>query len=97
MPAPTEPNRRFTFALTAAVAATTVALGVTAATLLGWFRQNEPAKSTAPAAEPSLVYVPITPAVPVEQAAVTPAEVPAARVAVAEPHEREHEYEHDDE
>lgn len=59
MTTPVEPARRFTLALTAAVAATTVAIGVTAATLLGWFR---PAESAAPA-EPAVVYVPAAPAI----------------------------------
>ena len=102
MPAPNESdhrNRRFTFALTAAVAATTVAVGVTAATLLGWFRADEPPQATAaPPAEPAVVYVPIAPAAP-EPSAVT-ADLPTPRLAMDEPREhrddREGEREDDD-
>ena len=96
MPAP-EPTRRFTLALTAAVAATTVAVGVTAATLLGWFRPVAPAP-TSPAGT-SVVYVPIVPSAPPDLPAVEPAT--QTRVAMDEPRvdaerEREHEHERED-
>ena len=95
MPAP-EPTRRFTLALTAAVAATTVAVGVTAATLLGWFRPVAPAP-TSPAGT-SVVYVPIVPSAPPDLPAVEP--TTQTRVAMDEPRvdaEREREREDDDE
>ena len=62
MSVPNEPNRRFTLALTAAVAATTVAIGVTAATLLGWFRPAEPPRVAATASvAPAAVDEPVAP------------------------------------
>lgn len=99
MPAPEPPTRRFTLALTAAVAATTVAVGVTAATLLGWFRPAAPAAPTSPAGS-SVVYVPIVPSAPPDLPAVEP--TTQTRVAMDEPrgdaeHEHEHEREDDDE
>lgn len=105
MPAPNESDRRFTLALTAAVAATTVALSVTAATLLGWFRTSEPPPQTATAAPaaPALVYVPIaptTPTTPAEPPAATPADPGDERLAMDDrdddEHEREHERHHEE-
>jgi hypothetical protein len=100
MPAPTEPDRRFTFALTAAVAATTVAVGVTAATLLGWLRPSEvPKTAAAPPAEPSLVYVPVAPTAPPDPPATVPAAPSMERVAIDhswESEDREHERERED-
>lgn len=94
MPASSEPNRRFTIALTAAVAATTVAIGVTAATLLGWFRPvSPPQQATSPPAAPSVVYVPIAPATAVEPPA--PAAAEPVQLAIDQPREREHEREHE--
>ncbi|HSN30379.1 MAG TPA: hypothetical protein VLT45_29020 [Kofleriaceae bacterium] len=95
MPAPNESDRRFTLALTAAVAATTVALGVTAATLLGWFRTSEPPPQTATAAPaaPALVYVPIAPTTPSEPPAATPADPGAERLAMDDRDDDEHEHE----
>ena len=96
MPASIEPNRHSAIALTAAVAATTVAIGVTAATLLGWFRPATP--TTAPLAERSVVYVPIAPET--SPAAATSEE--PAQLAMEQPRERdddderEHERERDD-
>lgn len=59
------PDRRLTIAITAAAASVTMAVGVTAASLLGWFApagaaSSEPA-ATVERAEPSIVYVPIAP------------------------------------
>ena len=87
--APDESNRRFTIALTAAVAATTVAIGVTAATLLGWFRPAGPPQPARAPAEPSLVYVPIAPAPP-------PDPVPAVEAAPTEQLAMQDRREHDD-
>lgn len=93
MPAPNEPDRRFTFALSAAVAATTVAAGVTAATLLGWFRPAAPAKvAEAPPAAPALVYVPIAPAAAPEP--VVAPDPPSEQLAMDQPREHEREHEH---
>ena len=52
-------------AITAAAASVTMAVGITAASLLGWFAparaaSSEPA-ATVERAEPSIVYVPISP------------------------------------
>ena len=99
MPASEEPHRRFTIALTAAVAATTVAIGVTAATLLGWFRPAVTPEPVTPPAAPSLVYVPIAPTSPPDPApAAEPA--PTEQVALEARHEHDHddhdEREHDD-
>ncbi len=78
-----EPSRRFTFALTAAVAGTTLAIGVTAATLLGWLR---PAGAPPIAPPPAPVAAEVTPA---------PVDEPAPPV-VASHREHEHEHEQDD-
>ena len=94
MPAPDEPSRRFTLALTAAVAATTVAVGMTAATLLGWFRTSEPPRPVAAApAAPAVVYVPIAPTAPPEPPSVAPADPAGERLAMHELREHEHEHE----
>jgi len=61
--APT-PSRRLTLAITAAVASTTLAIGVTAATLLGWFTPAPtPADPVAAvgAPPPAVILVPIAP------------------------------------
>lgn len=93
MPAPNEPDRRFTLALTAAVAATTVAIGVTAATLLGWIRTSEPPQAaTAAPTDPAVVYVPIAPTSPAPAPTAVPDEPRGERVAMDE--ERDHD-EHD--
>ncbi len=80
MTTPAEPTRRYTLALTAAVAATTVAIGVTAATLFGWFRPAEP---VAAPPEPPVVYAPTAPT------------IEAAPVAVDERRHHDHD-DHDD-
>ncbi|MGE5182978.1 MAG: hypothetical protein ACM31C_12985 [Acidobacteriota bacterium] len=79
-----EPSRRFTFALTAAVAGTTLAIGVTAATLLGWLRP-----AGAPAELPP-------PAPAAAEIAAAPVEEPAPVGASHREHEHEHEHEHED-
>jgi hypothetical protein len=61
----TAPDRRLTIAITAAAASVTMAVGITAASLLGWFAPAKAASSepaaTVERAEPSIVYVPISP------------------------------------
>src|ERR1041384_8414338 len=69
MPSEPPPTRRLAVALTAAVASTTIAVGVTAASLLGWWRPTAPASEVMPAAPatpaPSpVIFVPVTPATP---------------------------------
>jgi hypothetical protein len=63
------PDRRFIVALTAAVASTTLAVGVTAGALLGWIgprttagEPGSPAPASAGSAQ--VVYVPIAPSAP---------------------------------
>jgi hypothetical protein len=98
MTTPAEPTRRFTLALTAAVASTTVAIGVTAATLFGWFRPAAPEKPAAvalvepavAAPQPSVVYVPITPNAPVEQVADAPAVIERVAMERRERDDRDH-------
>lgn len=82
MSAPPSP-RRLAVAITAAVTATVVAVGVTAASLLGWLRPAAvepaipeiPAEVTTPAPQPSpVIFVPIAPTTPASiQAAAAPA------------------------
>ncbi len=97
MPAPNEPDRRFSLALTAAVAATTVAIGVTAATLLGWFRTAEPATAaTAASAEPATPATPAAPAVvyvPIAPTTPDPPAVLASDTQLAVDGERHHHHE----
>jgi len=71
MSSPPTPTRRITVAITAAVASTTLAIGVTGASLLGWFSPATPATgspaaaSTEPTITPSpVILVPITPTIP---------------------------------
>ncbi len=91
MTTPAEPTRRYTFALTAAVAATTLAVGVTAATLLGWFRPAEP---TAPPA--AVATEPAAPPAPVVEAAASAVEPDPEPVVVVERRHHEHHEEHED-
>lgn len=94
MPSEPPPTRRLAVAVTAAVASTTIAIGVTSASLLGWLRPSAtpaseavPAAPAAPAPSP-VIFVPVTPA---------PLEVdgePVARVQLAA-HERDHHHEHE--
>lgn len=82
MTTPTEPSRRYQLALTAAVAGITLAIGVTAATLLGWLR---------PAGDPT------APPSPVAATEIGPAPVVVeAPPASAREHEHEHEEDGDD-
>jgi len=54
MPPETPSPRRFALALTAAVASTTIAIGATAASLLGWLRPvDAPASGPPTASEPA--------------------------------------------
>ena len=83
MPTEPPPTRRLAVALTAAVASTTIAIGVTAASLLGWLRpaatpasEAMPAAPAAPAPSP-VIFVPVTPITPATPAAPgTPAPAP---------------------
>jgi hypothetical protein len=67
MSAPVPSTRRLAIAIGTAATATTLAIGVTAASLLGWFAPStgpaqEPETSMpAPAASPPVILVPITP------------------------------------
>jgi len=106
------PDRRFIVALTAAVASTTLAVGVTAGALLGWVgprnTSGEPS-NPAPAATGSaqVVYVPITPSAP-SAPPTEPATAGEPRIALADTgwrpddhddgreHEREREHEEGD-
>ncbi|HEY0993955.1 MAG TPA: hypothetical protein VGD80_43160 [Kofleriaceae bacterium] len=102
MPAEPPPTRRFAIALTAAVASTTIAIGVTSASLLGWLRptaisasEATPAAPVAPAPSP-VIFVPVTPAT---EAVPAPSRLEVdgesgATVQLAV-HERHHRHEHD--
>ncbi len=101
MPSESPPPRRFAIGLTAAVASTTIALGVTAASLLGWLRPgatpaNEamPAAPAAPAPSP-VIFVPVTRAAPATSAPA-PLEVDGESVTTVRlaAHERDHHHEH---
>jgi hypothetical protein len=102
MPPEPPPTRRLAIALTAAVASTTIAIGVTAASLLGWLRPTEaPASEAMPAAPaasaPSpVIFVPVTPATPAVPAPA-PLEVDGESVATVQlaVHERDHHHEHE--
>lgn len=101
MPSESPPTRRFAIALTAAVAATTIAIGVTAASLLGWLRPTATPASEAiqeaPATPASpVIFVPVTPAMPGVPAPV-PHEVDGESVATVQVavHERNHHHEHE--
>jgi len=103
MSSPPPLTRRFTIALTAAVASTTIAIGVTAASLLGWLRPADPPAAEAPpAASPAaptpaspIIFVPIAPTTP-----VPPAEAPVLDDGpvqlVMHDREREHDRDHDE-
>ena len=102
MPSEPPPTRRFAVALTAAVASTTIAIGVTTASLLGWLRPTAPPASDAMPAAPAapasspVIFVPVTPASP-GVPAPAPREVdgePVATVQLAV-HERDHHHEHE--
>ena len=102
MPSEPPPTRRLAVALTAAVASTTIAIGVTAASLLGWLRPTAtPAGEVMPAApavqSPSpVIFVPVTPATP-GGPAPAPLEVDGESVASVQVavHERDHHHEHE--
>ncbi len=66
MPSSPPSTRRLALAITAAVASTTVAVGVTAGMLLGWFR---PTTAPPPITEPAPIVEPSVP----QPAAVEPA------------------------
>jgi len=102
MPSEPPPTRRLAIALTAAVASTTIAIGVTAASLLGWLRptaapasEARPAAPAAPATAP-VIFVPVTPAPP-ELAAPAPLEVDGESGATVQlaVHDRDHHHEHE--
>jgi hypothetical protein len=98
-------SRRLAIAMTAAIASTTIAIGVTAASLLGWLRPvASPAAAPAPVEPPApspittpspVIYVPVTPAVPAAPPSpefVEAATVPVEQLAMHE-HRRHHESE----
>jgi hypothetical protein len=97
------PDRRLTIAITAAAASVTMAVGVTAASLLGWFApagavSSEPA-ATVERAEPSIVYVPIAPEPTSPSDGVTLATSDGDAWHEDDEHEprnRHHHHEHDD-
>lgn len=100
-------DRRFMFALTAAVASTTLAIGVTAGSLLGWIgprtTPSEPNNAVPVAAgNAPLIYVPITPSAPPAPPPIDPSTAGEPRLALADTasppddrREHEHEHEHD--
>jgi len=101
MSSPPTPTRRITVAITAAVASTTLAIGVTGASLLGWFRPatsatgSPPAASTEPTITPSpVILVPITPTLPPAEPQQLERPDPALQLAMDE---RDHEPEHHEE
>lgn len=83
-PAPLQ--RRITVALTAAVASTTLAIGVTAASFMGWMSPAPTAVAPEPSAAvpssvpevapPPVILVPIAPTAPAEATAPAPAPAP---------------------
>ncbi|HEU0029955.1 MAG TPA: hypothetical protein VFQ53_04925 [Kofleriaceae bacterium] len=94
-PPPPPPNRRFALAVGSAVASTTIAVGVTAGALLGWFRPAtsqpvEPAPTPAPA-QP-VIFVPVTPDPP---PAAAPAE-PAVQLAMDREGHEDRDHDDDD-
>ncbi len=94
MPATPRPSRRFIVALTAAVASTTLAIGVTATTLLGWVGPGGDATpSPAAPTEPPIVYVP-GPAAPNP---ILVARAPDREDDDEHEYEREREHEHEHE
>lgn len=65
MSAPAPSTRRIALAIGTTTAALTIAVGATAASLLGWFRPAEaptpPTEAIAPATAPPVILVPVTP------------------------------------
>ena len=95
------PDRRFIVALTAAVASVTLAIGVTAAALLGWLGPKPgPGGSSAGSGSSQVVYVPITPATPPPSPSIERSTTSEPRLAISEPrshHDRDDRREHGDE
>lgn len=103
------PDRRFIVALTAAVASTTLAVGVTAGSLLGWIgprtTSGEPSSpASAGAGSAQLIYVPITPSAPPTPPPIDPATAGEPGLALADTgsraddrdDRREHQQEHEE-
>ena len=94
------PDRRLAIAITAAAASVTMAVGITAASLLGWFAPAEVASSepaaTVERAEPSIVYVPISPepTSPSDGVALATTDGDASREDDEHEHHRERKHEH---
>ena len=96
--------KRLSLAITAAVASMTLAIGVSAASLLGWFAPAAPTAAspsdpppppppTDPASAPTIIYVPIAPI----EGPVVRTPVPAEpALAMDKPRRHEHEDEEDD-
>ena len=102
MPSEPPPTRRLAVALTAAVASTTIAIGVTSASLLGWLRPTAtpaseaiPAAPAAPTPSP-VIFVPVTPATPGVPAAAPPdVDGESAATVQLAVHHRDHHHEHE--
>ncbi len=101
------PPRRLALAISAAVASTTLAVGVSTASLLGWFAPASPRAfiSAEPAASPPVILVPITPSAPAPAATPLQTDLPDADLQLAvDEHPRRHDdepdhdegHEHDD-
>lgn len=98
------PDRRFIVALTAAAASATLAVGVTAGSLLGWIGpRTTPGEPSGPApagaGSAQLIYVPITPSTPPAPPAIDPATAGEPRFALADadsrPDDRDERREHE--
>jgi len=96
-------TRRLAIAMTAAIASTTIAIGATAASLLGWLRPPRAPTTevapTAPATTPSpVIYVPITPSAPPPPAPLRVEDPtgPSVQLAMDDHHDDESEREHDE-
>ena len=105
MSAPVPSTRRLAIAIGTAATATTLAIGVTAASLLGWF-----APSTGPAQEPETSMPAPAASPPVILVPITPTSAPTAELAMEdgdrgrptddrdhEDHDRDHDRDHEDE
>lgn len=93
MSAPVPSGRRLAIAIGTAAASATIAIGVTAASLLGWFRPAaEP--SAPPSATAPVILVPVAPTPP--PATEAPAEVQLAGMERRERAHHEHREDHDD-
>lgn len=94
--------RRVAIAGIAAVASTTIAVGVTAASLLGWFRPaaappEEPPPAAPAQASPSpVIFVPVAPAAPPAAPGPAPGDDAAGATFQLAVHDRERGHDDDD-